>query len=223
MFLISTRSEEQVSSGLGWSKWGWLFLGLILLLGGIFLMYNNAPVQNYTILAIAGFIYLLVAFCAWVWMVFNSLVDLRQRVRQGWAQVDVQLKRRFDLIPNIERVVKGLRDYEKNTQTELARLRAESQATPPGQPGPDYHVLTGTGNIIKPAITRQKPFTWCIQCGKRIFKVIKQILIQGIPRLHLASKSNKPILRDRNGFQVFPRRVPFMKSNDLNVLKFFSR
>lgn len=161
MFLISTRSEEQVSSGLGWSKWGWLIFGLILLLTGFFLMDKNAATPNYIIPAVAGITYLFVAFCAWVWMVFNSLVDLRQRVRQGWSQVDVQLKRRFDLIPNIERVVKGLRDYEKNTQTELARLRAESQATPPGQPGPDYHAVAATMKIIAekyPELTAQPAF-----------------------------------------------------------------
>ncbi len=77
-------------------------------------------------------------------MVFNSLVELRQRVRQAWAQVDVQLKRRYDLIPNLVEVVKGLRDYEKQVQTELAALRAQAQATPPGVAGPDFQALKGT-------------------------------------------------------------------------------
>ncbi len=56
-------------------------------------------------------------------MVFNSLVDLRQRVRQAWSLVDVQLQRRHDLIPNLVNVVKGYRDYEQQLQTELAALR----------------------------------------------------------------------------------------------------
>jgi hypothetical protein len=75
-------------------------------------------------------------------MVFNSLIDLRQRVRQGWSQVDVQLKRRYDLIGNLVNTIKGLRDYEKNLQTELAQLRAQVEATPPGQPGPDFQACS---------------------------------------------------------------------------------
>jgi len=74
----------------------------------------------------------------WLWMVFNSLMDLHQRVRQGWAQVDVQLQRRHDLIPNLVNAVKGLSDHEKNLQTELAQMRAQLTATPPGVEGPDF-------------------------------------------------------------------------------------
>ena len=89
--------------------------------------------------------YLLAAGLAWVWMVYNSLIDLRQRVRQAWSQVDVQLKRRHDLIPSLVETVKGLRDYEQNLQTELAELRSQMEATPPGVEGPDHRAC---GNIL---------------------------------------------------------------------------
>jgi hypothetical protein len=82
-------------------------------------------------------LYLFAAALGWVWMAYNSMVDLRNRVRQAWSQVDIQLKRRHDLIPNLVAAVTGLRDYERNLQTELASLRAQQAATPPGQPGPD--------------------------------------------------------------------------------------
>jgi hypothetical protein len=51
--------------------------------------------------------------------------------------VDVQLKRRADLIPNLVRIVEGYRQHEQSTQTTVAALRAQLAATPPGQPGPD--------------------------------------------------------------------------------------
>jgi hypothetical protein len=94
-------------------------------------------------------------------MVYNSLIDLRQRVRQGWSQVDVQLKRRHDLIPNLVGTVKGLRDYEQNLQTELAGLRSQMEATPPGVAGPDYRAC---GTILVaiqeryPELTAQASF-----------------------------------------------------------------
>jgi len=139
MFLISTRSEEQVSAGYGWGEFGWGFFGLILALAGVFIsehMSGHEP--DFLVLGLVAAGYFCVAGIGWIWMVFNSLIDLRQRVRQGWSQVDVQLKRRHDLIPNLVQTIQGLRDYERNLQTELAGLRTQLGATPPGQPGADY-------------------------------------------------------------------------------------
>ena len=73
----------------------------------------------------------------WVWMSYNALQNLRQRVRQAWAQVDVQLQRRADLLPRLVSTVEGLRDHERRVQAELAHLREQRGATPPGRPGPD--------------------------------------------------------------------------------------
>ena len=46
---------------------------------------------------------------------YNSLVGMRNRVKDQWAQIDVQLKRRFDLIPNLVETVKGYADHEQET------------------------------------------------------------------------------------------------------------
>ena len=77
-------------------------------------------------------------------MVFNSLVELRQRVRQAWSLVEVQLQRRHDLIPNLVAIVQGYSDHERRAQTELAALRSELLATPPGVAGPDYRAVSKT-------------------------------------------------------------------------------
>ncbi len=145
MFLISTRTEEQVSNGFGWSHFGWGFLGLALSVGGFFIldkrMNRELQIVNYLI---PGGSYLFCCVTGWIWMVFNSLIDLRQRVRQGWSQVDVQLKRRYDLIPNLVQTVQGLRDHERTLQAEMAILRGQLGATPPGQPGADYQAVGKT-------------------------------------------------------------------------------
>ena len=49
---------------------------------------------------------------------YNKLVDLRNRVRDQWSQIDVQLKRRFDLIPNLVETVKGYTKHESETLEE---------------------------------------------------------------------------------------------------------
>lgn len=140
MFLISTRSEEQVSSSYKWGYWGWVCLGVLLSGLGVFgrdyALNNHEP--SFGFYAWVALSYLVIWIAGWIWMVFNSLVDLRQRVRQAWAQVDVQLKRRHDLIPNLVETVQGLRDYEQMLQTQLAALRVQMEATPPGVSGPDF-------------------------------------------------------------------------------------
>jgi hypothetical protein len=147
MFLISTRSEEQVSSGFGWAFWGWVIAGFILAVGGCVardLSLHVNPGELWLIYVAAAFAYLIAYGAGWIGMVFNSMVDLRQRVRQAWSQVDVQLKRRQDLIPNLVNAVQGFRDYEKNLQTELAAMRSQLTATPPGVAGPDFRAVNQT-------------------------------------------------------------------------------
>ena len=56
-------------------------------------------------------------------MLYNGLVTARQKVRNAWSQIDVQLQRRFDLIPNFIETVKGYMTHEKDTLTKVTELR----------------------------------------------------------------------------------------------------
>ncbi|MFH0737923.1 MAG: LemA family protein [Candidatus Micrarchaeota archaeon] len=56
---------------------------------------------------------------------YNRLVTLRNRVENAWAQIDVQLKRRYDLIPNLIETVKGYMKHEKGTLEEITKYRAQ--------------------------------------------------------------------------------------------------
>ena len=63
-------------------------------------------------------------------IIYNSLVTLRQRVNNAWAQIEVQLQRRFDLIPNLVETVKGYMAHEQDTLTKVTNLRTSwSNAT----------------------------------------------------------------------------------------------
>ena len=76
--------------------------------------------------------------------IYNSLVRLRNRTDNAWAQVDVQLKRRYDLIPNVVETVKGYAAHEKSTfeQVVEARNRAVAARTVEEQ-GQAENFLTG--------------------------------------------------------------------------------
>ncbi|MBQ4100387.1 MAG: LemA family protein [Oscillospiraceae bacterium] len=73
---------------------------------------------------ILGVVILLVVLAAVLFVkCYNKLVKLRNRVQDQWSQVDVQLKKRFDLIPNIVESVKGYAQHEKQTLNEIVELR----------------------------------------------------------------------------------------------------
>ena len=60
-------------------------------------------------------------------VLYNRLVRLRNRVENSWSQVDVQLKRRYDLIPNLVETVKGYASHERATFEEVTRARTRAQ------------------------------------------------------------------------------------------------
>jgi len=62
----------------------------------------------------------------WFVLTYNSLVALRNRVRNAWHQIDVQLKRRHDLIPNLVNTVKGYMKYEQETLEKIIQARARA-------------------------------------------------------------------------------------------------
>jgi LemA protein len=80
------------------------------------------PIAVWVIIGIV--VLLIIIFIA----TYNSLVGLRNRVKNAWAQIDVQLKRRHDLIPNLVETVKGYKDYERSLLEAVTNARNQAQA-----------------------------------------------------------------------------------------------
>jgi LemA protein len=75
---------------------------------------------------------------------YNSLVQLRVRADSAWSDIDIQLKRRHDLIPNLVETVKGYAAHEKGTFENIARFRSQAmQATGPADKAAAESQLTG--------------------------------------------------------------------------------
>ena len=74
------------------------------------------------------------AILLWTIIVFNRLVRLRNQVRAGWADIDVQLTRRHDLIPQLVESVRGYAHHESSTLEQVTALRSQAVAlSRPGQ------------------------------------------------------------------------------------------
>jgi LemA protein len=71
-------------------------------------------------------IVILVLIGAWVGATFNSLVKLRNRAKEAWSDIDVQLKRRYDLIPNLVETVKGYAAHEKEVLEKVTEARTRA-------------------------------------------------------------------------------------------------
>ena len=64
--------------------------------------------------------------------IFNGLIHARQKVKEAWSGIDVQLKRRYDLIPNLIKTVKGYADHEKGVLEAVTKARADAINAPAG-------------------------------------------------------------------------------------------
>ena len=86
-----------------------------------------------------------VVICLYFVMVYNGLVSRRNQVREAWATIDTQLKRRYDLIPNLVESVKGAAAHEKDTLNQVVKARtAAMAATDPTARGAAENKLTQT-------------------------------------------------------------------------------
>ena len=91
------------------------------------------------------FLAVIVLVILWVVFSFNGLVSLRNRAKEAWADIDVQLKRRYDLIPNLVNTVKGYATHESQAFEKVSQARSMAmQAGTPSQKGEAENALSGT-------------------------------------------------------------------------------
>jgi len=88
---------------------------------------------------------IVIAVVLWVVASFNGLVTLKNRAREAWADIDVQLKRRYDLIPNLVETVKGYATHEKELFENVTKARANAMnAQGIQEKGDAENMLSGT-------------------------------------------------------------------------------
>ena len=85
------------------------------------------------------------AIVLWLIFTYNRLITLKNRAKEAWSDIDVQLKRRYDLIPNLVETVKGYAGHERGLFEEVTRARARAMgATNVKEKGEAENVLSAT-------------------------------------------------------------------------------
>ena len=96
--------------------------------------------MNGILIALLVVVVLVVVLIAWIVGLYNGLVVLKNRFKNAFAQIDVQLRRRYDLIPNLVETAKGYLKHERETLTDVIEARnqaagaAKALAAAPGDP-----------------------------------------------------------------------------------------
>jgi hypothetical protein len=133
-FIVSNCPESEVvmkkAIG-GMTALSFAFSGLMLAILFAFGMTGSFAPTDYLFSSMVG-----PAFLAFVTVIlhYNDIIFLRRRVDRNWSNVDVALKKRHDLIPTIEKVVKGYLAHEQDLQTDLAEMRSQFGQNPAASP-----------------------------------------------------------------------------------------
>ena len=122
LFVISTQAEKQVSSKYRNQSISLFALGYILSM----LVPWSFGTSTIGVNLYSSIIFVVALILGWSLVVYNGLVNLRNIVDQAWSMIDVQLQRRSDLIPNLVKIIEGYKEFEKEVQTQITKLRAQS-------------------------------------------------------------------------------------------------
>jgi len=136
--------------------------------------------------------------------VYNSLITLRVKVDEGWADIDTQLKRRYDLIPNIIETVKGYADHEKSTFEEITKARSMAmQADNPKAKAEAENMLTDALKSLF-AVAENYPE---LKANEN-FLHLQQTLSDIEEHIQLSRRYYNGTVRDFNTkLQVFPNNI----------------
>jgi LemA protein len=156
-----------------------------------------------------------------LWAGYNGLVKRRNRTQEAWSEIDVELKRRHDLIPNLVSTVQGYAAHEKGTFEAVTQARANAVSAgatgDPGQIAPAENALSGALRSLF-AVAENYPQLRAVES----FLQLQETLTATEDKIEYARRYYNTSARDYNiGLQSFPRNMiagPF----GFNAVAFFA-
>ncbi len=153
---------------------------------------------GWILLAILGLILI------WLVLIYNSLVSVRNDVQSSWKQIDVQLKRRHDLIPNLVQTVKGAMEFEQDALEKVisARAKAVSAGSPAAKAEAENMLTQALGKLF--AVMENYPV---LKSNQNVMQ-LQEELTSTENRISFARQLyNDLVANYRTRLQVFPNNV----------------
>jgi LemA protein len=142
-----------------------------------------------------------------LWAIYNGLVRKRNRTQEAWSEIDVELKRRHDLIPNLVQTVEGYAAHERGTFEAVTQARADAVAAgatgDPAKIGPAENVLSGALRSLF-AVAENYPQLRAVES----FLQLQETLTATEDKIEYARRYYNTSARDYNiALQTFPRNL----------------
>jgi LemA protein len=141
----------------------------------------------------------------WIIGIYNSLVRLRQHVRDSWSGIDTELRRRYDLIPNLVNTVKGYVAHEKEVLTSVTEARAQALAStgsPSHQAADENFLVKQLGRLF--AVSEGYPD---LKASENFLKLMQE-LSNTEDRIQASRRLYNGNVRDLNTrIEVFPSNI----------------
>ena len=140
----------------------------------------------------------------WLVLIYNGLVSVRNDVQNAWKQIDVQLKRRHDLIPNLVATVKGAMEFEQDTLEKVisARAKAVSAGTPASKAESENMLSQALGKLF--AVMENYP---ALKSNQNVMQ-LQEELTSTENRISFARQLyNDLVANYRTKLQVFPNNM----------------
>lgn len=137
----------------------------------------------------------------WLVLIYNGLISIRNDVQSSWKQIDVQLKRRHDLIPNLVQTVKGSMEFEQDTLEKVISARAKAvSATSPASKAEAENMLTQTiGKLF--AVMENYP---ALKSNENVMQLQEEITSTENKIAFARQLYNDLVANYRTKLQVFP-------------------
>jgi len=146
----------------------------------------------------------LVLLMFWLIFIYNGLVSIRNDTQSSWKQIDVQLKRRHDLIPNLVQTVKGVMEFEQDTLEKVisARAKAVSASTPAAKAEAENMLTQTLGKLF--AVMESYPD---LKSNRNVMQ-LQEELTSTENRIAFARQLyNDLIANFRTKIQIFPNNI----------------
>jgi len=157
--------------------------------------------MNSAVLFLLGLLILSAGFAI---IVYNSLVGLRLRVKNAWAQIDVQLKRRHDLIPNLVEVAKGYMAHERETLEKVVQARSQAiKVTDIKGKQQAENFLTSTLRSLFAVVERYPD----LKANQNMLKLQEELTTTENKISFARQYYNDEVTRYNTSIQLFPRSV----------------